>query len=166
METLNSSAGRRPPWKKGRLTGQKPPLKLREICAIRTRLQLSSNIRELALFSLAIDSKLRARSDAASGSGRLHRRTRGRTDNVYATEDSTTGAVRDHGADPAEYRRMDYGARTETYRLSLSEPATCLASYVDSPVCPHRPPLGRIDRARNPQNPIVLPTRLYAIRRR
>ncbi|EEF27908.1 conserved hypothetical protein [Ricinus communis] len=40
-------------------------------------------------------------------SGRLHRRTRGRTGNVYATEDSTTGAVRDHGADPAEYRGMD-----------------------------------------------------------
>ncbi|MEI6003110.1 tyrosine-type recombinase/integrase [Paraburkholderia bengalensis] len=60
METLNSSAGRRPPWNKDRLTGQKPPLKLREIWAIRTRLQLSSNSRELALFNLAIDSKLRA----------------------------------------------------------------------------------------------------------
>ncbi|WP_176055178.1 tyrosine-type recombinase/integrase [Paraburkholderia caribensis] len=60
METLNSSAGRRPPWNKGRLTGQKPPLKLREIWAIRIRLQLSSNSRELALFNLAIDSKLRA----------------------------------------------------------------------------------------------------------
>ena len=54
------SPGRRPPWNKGRLTGQKPPLKLREIWAIRIRLQLSSNSRELALFNLAIDSKLRA----------------------------------------------------------------------------------------------------------
>ncbi|QWE97154.1 tyrosine-type recombinase/integrase [Cupriavidus sp. EM10] len=48
------------PWNKGRLTGQKPPLKLNEIWAIRTRLQLTSNVRELALFNLAIDSKLRA----------------------------------------------------------------------------------------------------------
>lgn len=44
----------------GRLTRQKPPLKLREIWAIRTRLQMSSNARELAMFNLAIDSKLRA----------------------------------------------------------------------------------------------------------
>lgn len=54
METLNSSATGRVPWNKSRLTGQKPPLKLREIWAIRTRLQTSSNIRELALFNLAI----------------------------------------------------------------------------------------------------------------
>jgi integrase len=60
METLSSSSGGRVPWNKGRLAGQKPPLKLREIWAIRTRLQMSSNIRELALFNLAIDSKLRA----------------------------------------------------------------------------------------------------------
>jgi hypothetical protein len=42
------------PWKKGELTGQKPPLKLREIWAIRTRLQMASNVRELAMFNLAI----------------------------------------------------------------------------------------------------------------
>jgi hypothetical protein len=59
METLNSSGAPRVPWNKGRLTGQKPPLKLGEIWAIRTRLQMSSNARELALFYLAIDSKLR-----------------------------------------------------------------------------------------------------------
>lgn len=60
METPNPSSARRAPWNKGRLTGQKPPLKLREIWAIRTRLQMSSNGRELAMFNLAIDSKLRA----------------------------------------------------------------------------------------------------------
>ena len=58
MEALNSSGARRIPWNKGRLTGQKPPLKLREIWAIRTRLQMSCNVRELAMFNLAIDSKL------------------------------------------------------------------------------------------------------------
>jgi hypothetical protein len=42
------------------LTGQKPPLKLKEIWAIRVRLQLSSRVRDLAMFILAIDSKLRA----------------------------------------------------------------------------------------------------------
>ncbi len=47
------------PWNRGRLLGQKPPLKLREIWAIRIRLQLKRCHRDLALFNLAIDSKLR-----------------------------------------------------------------------------------------------------------
>ncbi|MEO7930331.1 MAG: integrase, partial [Lysobacter sp.] len=51
---------RRAPWNKGKIVGQKAPLKLREIWAIRVRLQLRSNLRDLALFNLAIDSKLRA----------------------------------------------------------------------------------------------------------
>jgi len=46
-------------WSKGKLVGQKLPLKLREIWAIRVRLQLADNKRDLALFNLAIDSKLR-----------------------------------------------------------------------------------------------------------
>ena len=48
------------PWNKGKLTGQKPPFKLKEIWAIRIRLQLNNRVRDLALFNLAIDSKLRA----------------------------------------------------------------------------------------------------------
>ena len=47
------------PWNKGRPVGQKAPLKLKDIWAIRVRLQLSKRIRDLALFNLAIDSKLR-----------------------------------------------------------------------------------------------------------
>lgn len=46
-------------WNKGKLVGQKAPLKLKEIWAIRIRLELSQNLRELALFNLALDSKLR-----------------------------------------------------------------------------------------------------------
>ena len=46
-------------WNKGRLMGQKPPLKLREVWAIRTRLELDKRQRDLALFNLAVDSKLR-----------------------------------------------------------------------------------------------------------
>ena len=48
------------PWNKGKLIGQKPPLKLKDIWAIRIRLQLEKKVRDLALFNLAIDSKLRA----------------------------------------------------------------------------------------------------------
>jgi len=48
------------PASKRKLVGQKPPLKLKEIWAIRVRLQLAGRLRDLALFNLAIDSKLRA----------------------------------------------------------------------------------------------------------
>jgi integrase len=48
------------PWNKGKLVGQKLPLKLQEIWAIRTRLEMEKQSRDLALFNLAIDSKLRA----------------------------------------------------------------------------------------------------------
>ena len=47
------------PWNKGKLTGQKPPLKLKEIWAIRIRLRVTRRYRDLALFNLAIDSKLK-----------------------------------------------------------------------------------------------------------
>lgn len=48
------------PWNKGKLVGQKAPLRLRDIWAIRVRLQIAKKSRDLALFNLAIDSKLRA----------------------------------------------------------------------------------------------------------
>jgi hypothetical protein len=51
---------RREPWNKGKLVGQKAPLRLKEIWAIRIRLQLGNRARELALFNLAVDSKLRS----------------------------------------------------------------------------------------------------------
>jgi len=47
------------PWNKGKLIGQKPPLKQKDIWAIRIHLQLDKEVRELAMFNLAIDSKLR-----------------------------------------------------------------------------------------------------------
>ena len=50
----------RVPWNKGKLTGQKPPLKRNEIWAIRVRLQIQRRVRDLALFNLTIDSKLHA----------------------------------------------------------------------------------------------------------
>lgn len=50
---------KRPPWNKGRLVGQKRPLLPKQVWAIRARLELAGNTRDLALFNLAIDSKLR-----------------------------------------------------------------------------------------------------------
>jgi hypothetical protein len=50
---------RRDPWNKGRLIGQKRPLKPKDVWSIRGRLQVERRARNLALFNLAIDSKLR-----------------------------------------------------------------------------------------------------------
>ncbi|MEA3275853.1 MAG: tyrosine-type recombinase/integrase [Pseudomonadota bacterium] len=53
------SSGARVPWNKGKLTGQKRSFTLRQIWEIRIRLQIAGRVRDLALFNLAIDSKLR-----------------------------------------------------------------------------------------------------------
>src|SRR5437660_4285951 len=58
-ESQSSLFPRNVPWNKGRLTGQKRPLKPKDVWAIRVRLQLQQRARDLALFNLAIDSKLR-----------------------------------------------------------------------------------------------------------
>ncbi len=59
MHVFSKLIDHREPWNKGKLTGQKPPLQPKHVWAIRTRLQLDRRIRDLALFNLAIDSKLR-----------------------------------------------------------------------------------------------------------
>ena len=49
----------RAPWNKGKLIGAKPPLRPKHVWAIRTRLMIEGRSRDLAMFNLAIDSKLR-----------------------------------------------------------------------------------------------------------
>jgi len=55
----NASFTHRPPWSQGEIVGQKAPFKLKDIWALRIRLQMEHRVRELALFNLDIDSKLR-----------------------------------------------------------------------------------------------------------
>ena len=58
MESV-ATAVNREPWNKGKIVGQKAPFKLKDIWALRVRLQMENRVRELALFNLGIDSKLR-----------------------------------------------------------------------------------------------------------
>ena len=60
MNLLSHTPPAHTPWNKGKLVGQKPALKLKEIWGIRIRLQIANRVRDLALFNLAIDSKLRS----------------------------------------------------------------------------------------------------------
>jgi integrase len=79
-DSKQSSVPRRDPWNKGRLIGQKRPLKPKDVWSIRVRLQLEHRTRDLALFNLAIDSKLRGcdlvrlRVDDVSDGGRVRDR--------------------------------------------------------------------------------------------
>ena len=59
MNDNEAIPSRRQPWNKGKLIGAKPPLRASQVWSIRTKLQLEGRTRDLALFNLAIDSKLR-----------------------------------------------------------------------------------------------------------
>lgn len=58
MKTAANTVHRKP-WNKGKIVGQKAPFKIKDIWALRVRLQMENRVRELALFNLGIDSKLR-----------------------------------------------------------------------------------------------------------
>ena len=73
---------RKQPWNKGKYTGPKPPLQPRHVWAIRTQLQLAGRIRDLALFNLAIDSKLR-------GCDLVHLKVENIAPNGYAIDRAT-----------------------------------------------------------------------------
>ena len=106
------------PWNKGKLVGQKPPLKLRDIWSIRIRLQIQNRIQDLALFNLAIDSKLRSCDlvrlrvkDVALGSEILSRTTilqqktgqPVRFEITEQTRNSIRGLLRARRASPEDY---------------------------------------------------------------
>jgi integrase len=59
QETAIPTIRKQTPWNKGKLTGAKPPLRPKHVWSIRTKLQVEGRVRDLAMFNLAIDSKLR-----------------------------------------------------------------------------------------------------------
>jgi hypothetical protein len=58
-DTARQQRASKTPWNKGKLLGAKPPLRTKHVWAIRTKLQVEGRTRDLAMFNLAIDSKLR-----------------------------------------------------------------------------------------------------------
>jgi integrase len=98
---------RRRPWNKGKLIGPKPPLRPSQVWAIRTRLQMQERKRDLALFNLAIDSKLRGCDvvairveDVAPGGHALDRATIGQKKTGrpvrFELTDQTRSAIDDY----------------------------------------------------------------------
>ncbi len=116
--SVNSNLSRLAPWNKGRLIGQKPPLKLWEIWTVRTQLRMAGKICDLALFNLAIDSKLRGCDlvalrvgDVARGEHVLSRasvvqHTTGvpiRFELTEQTRDAVHAWIKEAGLSPASY---------------------------------------------------------------
>jgi hypothetical protein len=84
----------RTPWNKGKLIGAKAPPRTKHVWSIRTRLQVEGRIRDLAMFNLAIDSKLRGCDVVCpGGGGRSATRPRRGSRDGASQEDEAAGEV-------------------------------------------------------------------------
>jgi len=133
------------PWNKGRLIGQKRPLKPKDVWSIRVRLQLEGRKRDLALFNLAIDSKLRGcdlvslQVDDVSVGGRVRDRATviqkktGRPVQFEITE-QTRASIRDWVSE-GNLKSEDYllpSCRREQSHLSTRQYARIVHAWVES----------------------------------
>ena len=139
--SITSKPARRPPWNKGKIIGPKPPLRQGHVWSIRTRLQLEKRIRDLALFNLAIDSKLRGcdvvevRVDDVAASGYTSDRATVRQKKIgrpvrFEMTEQTRQAIDDYlrvtGRRPGQFlfagrRGPDSGLTTRQYARLVGE---------------------------------------------
>ena len=140
----NANAVHREPWNKGKIVGQKAPFKLKDIWALRVRLQMESRVRELALFNLGIDSKLRG-CDLVSLKVR---------DICHGDQVATRAVVmqhktqrpvqfRDHAGDPRGRAEVDQASGAEVRGLRVPESDSRLATSGYAAVRPNPRGLGR-----------------------
>ena len=123
MDEFISTESHREPWNKGKLVGQKAPFKLKEIWAIRVRLQLSERTRDLALFDLAIDSKLRACDIVKLGVRNVSHGDRIAARAIIMQQKTqATRAVRDYRANARRGFRLD---PTFSFRVECIGRRTC-----------------------------------------
>src|SRR5438874_5529542 len=93
MQDQANTTPTRVPWNKGKVTGAKPPLGPKHVCPIRTKLQIEGRARDLAMFNLAIDSKLRG-CRRHPGRGRRCQRIRCGSRNGSTEENRPAGQIR------------------------------------------------------------------------
>lgn len=134
---------------RGHIVGQKPPLKPREVWSIRTRLQVSGAERDLALFNLAIDSKLRG-CDLGHHHGWRHCAFRRcpRPSSDCSKKDGAAGTIRDHGADPSRRRCLDNPSRSHRKGLFVPKSRAGETAHVDQAVWKDCRQMGFEHRAR------------------
>lgn len=118
QQNVTSTAPVHTPWNKGRLIGAKPPLRPKHVWAIRTKLQIEGRTRDLAMFNLAIDSKLHgcdvvalkvedvAPHGAASDRASVRQRKTGqpvRFELTEATRDAVDDYIKSAGKKPGDF---------------------------------------------------------------
>ena len=130
-------------WNKGRLVGQKRPLRPKEVWAIRVRLQMNNLKRDLALFNLAIDSKLRGcdlvslRVDDIAAGGRVR-------DRATIIQHKTSRPVQFEMMEQTRVSLQQWlDARQKSRPVRVPEPSPHPASSYGAPIRAHRAWLDR-----------------------
>ena len=141
-QPITERRGHREPWNKGKFVGQKAPLRLKEIWAIRIRLQLGARTRELALFNLAVDSKLRS-------CDLVKLRVRDVTHGEHIAARAIV--MQQKTRCPVQFEVTEQTRESITVWIRSSgrhpEPPACLPASVDTAVRADRPRVGEGDRA-------------------
>ena len=127
------------PWNKGKLTGAKPPLRPKHVWSIRTKLQIEGRIRDLAMFNLAIDSKLRGcdlvalKVEDVAPSGYA-------VDRATVRQKKTGQPVRFELTEQTRQAVDDYLGirRQEARRIYVRRPTRVAKEYHDETICPAR----------------------------
>ena len=136
------------PWNKGKMIGSKPPLRIKNVWSIRTKLQVDRRLRDLAMFNLAIDSKLRAATSSPCGLKTSPRTDSPRSRHSPPEKNRTSRPVRANGADTRSHRRLHESDGEAARRQSLSEPALPWTTAHDKAVRAARLRLDLWDRPR------------------
>jgi integrase len=146
-QVITTPAPKRVPWNKGKLTRAKPPLRPKHVWSIRTKLQIEGRTRDLAMFNLAIDSKLRGcdvvaiRVEDVAASGYTADRAIVRQKKTgrpvrFELSEATRQAVDDYvkatGKKPGDY--LFTGQRGSNRSLTTRQYARLLAGWICSPL--------------------------------
>ena len=144
-EDLSATSARPVAWNKGKLIGTKPPLRPKHVWSIRTRLLIEGRIRDLAMFNLAIDSKLRGcdvvalRVEDIAPNGYSIDRATGRQKKTgrqvkFELTDQTRQAVDDYlkaaGKKPGEF--LFNGRRGPSRSMTTRQYARLLSDWIAS----------------------------------
>ena len=115
------TARTRTPWNKGKLTGAKPPLRPKHVWAIRTRLMIRGRTRDLAMFNVAIDSKLRG-CDAVALTVEDVAPNGYAIDRAMVRQKKTGRPVKFELTAPSSRRPLPASVGQEVRRVSIHEP--------------------------------------------
>ena len=125
------------PWNKGKLIGQKAPFKLKEIWAIRVRLQIYARTRELALFDLGIDSKLRGCDLVKLQVRGIAHGDRIAARAIVVQKKPPGQCSSNHRANAFSIGCMDQVVRLALQRLSFPKSHPCFAPSQHPAICPN-----------------------------